>query len=74
MKTISVMVDVEVELSDIETSDLVEELERRGQEPEDPEALVNVLRESLVHDWLRKSNPPQAVRDAYYQVYGRILL
>jgi len=71
---VTVNTDVEIDLSEIDTDGLIEELEGRGQE--DIGAIVSmsdIVDMPLVLSWLRSSNPPKEIRDWFYQVKGRIL-
>lgn len=70
--------DVEVDLSEIDLDDLREELAERELD-EGAKALAGeegisaIVDQHLVLEWLRHSNPPQEIRDWYYETKGKIL-
>jgi hypothetical protein len=62
--------DCEPDLGMEETSALIEELRNRD---ENYQSLAEFFSDGAVDAWIRQNNPPQAVRDAYWQTVGRIL-
>lgn len=67
MRTITV--DVEVDLSDFSDSEIFEEAESRR----DTVYIGELLDRPSVLAWLRASNPPQDVRDWFYEFKCQIL-
>lgn len=67
MRTISV--DVEVDLADFSDSEIFEEADSRR----DSAYIGELLDRPAVLSWLRGSNPPQDVRDWFYEFKGQIL-
>ncbi len=70
----------EASLDSFEDHEIEEEYDARdlrGYEPaeEGPECsdMADLFRDLAVDAWLRSSNPPQAIRDAYWNTVGRIL-
>ena len=70
MRGVDLCQDCEVDLSMEATESLISEL--RGRD-ENYQTLSDFFSEAAVEKWLRSSNPPQDVRDAYWQVIGGIL-
>ena len=74
MPTVSTYVDVDVDLIDFDTDDLIEELERRGKlmsttnNPSDNEKLIATIYEN------RRMGMPyeQELNELFYHVLGRI--
>ena len=64
-------VDEESSLDDFDSDDLVSELKRRDFGT--PGGFAEFLGTVAGSDWLRGANPPQEIRDAYWQEFGRIL-
>lgn len=57
-------------LADFDDQEMADELHGRGA----PEPMADAFASQAVTDWLRSANPPQEVRDAYWEQFGRILL
>lgn len=57
-------------IGDFDTHELQNELADRNAL--DPDA-QELLGDRVVEEWLRSSNPPQVVRDAFWKHIGRIL-
>ena len=72
--TVSANVDVDVDLEDVDTDDLIEELESRGQyvenmEPRDVKEMIQTI-------WMKRRTNQSFDReldDLIYQVTGRIV-
>lgn len=58
------------DITEFSADDLRSELDRRSEFSGD---LAEILGDHKLFAWLRDSNPPQEVRDAYWSAYGRIL-
>lgn len=65
-------VDEETELCDFTTSELRDELEDRGESISDTDFSA-FFSTPAGAEWLRSANPPQELRDAYWNEFGRIL-
>lgn len=70
--------EVEVDLSDVDLDDLREELAEREIDEgakvlAGEEGISAIFNQHLVLEWLRHSNPPQEIRDWYYETKGKIL-
>ena len=77
-KTIYTEVEVDVNLVDFETADLIEELESRGELPETSYSglLPDNIKELVEQIWMRRRNGQDYQRqldDLIYAVTGRIL-
>ena len=74
-KTVYTEVEVEVDISEFDTTDLIEELEDRGELPSSSSSLYdsNQLVEQI---WMRRRNGQDYQRqldDLIYQITGRIV-
>lgn len=69
-KTIDVDVTIDVDdiIEEIETDDLIAELQRRNR---DPSSRVNLL--TIFEEFQRRGDAPQCLKDFLYDALGRIL-
>lgn len=70
----TITIDVDVDLEDFDTQELIEEIESR-EDADDylGSRFLALLGSPSVLAWLRNSSPPQEVRDWYYGAKGSIL-
>jgi hypothetical protein len=76
MPYITVNTDVDIDLYDIDTEDLIEELERRGKNPNDIEMINLELKEMVEKIWMnrRTGKGYQAELDQLiYDVLGKVI-
>jgi hypothetical protein len=76
MPYITVNTDVDIDLYDIDTEDLIEELERRGKNPNDIEMINLELKEMVEKIWMnrRTGKGYQAELDQLiYNVLGKVI-
>lgn len=76
MPYITVNTDVDIDLYDIDTEDLIEELERRGKNPNDIEMINLELKEMVEKIWMnrRTGKGYQAELDQLiYSTLGKVI-
>jgi hypothetical protein len=76
MRYITVNTDVDIDLYDIDTEDLIEELQRRGKNPNDIEMINLELKEIVEKIWMnrRTGKGYQAELDQLiYNVLGKVI-
>jgi len=76
MPYITVNTDVDIDLYDIDTEDLIDELERRGKNPNDIEMINLELKEMVEKIWMnrRAGKGYQAELDQLiYNVLGKVI-
>jgi len=76
MPYITVNTDVDIDLYDIDTEDLIDELERRGKNPNDIEMINLELKEMVEKIWMnrRTGKGYQAELDQLiYNVLGKVI-
>lgn len=76
MPYITVNTDVDIDLYDIDTEDLIDELERRGKNPNDIEMINLELKEMVEKIWMnrRAGKGYQAELDQLiYSVLGKVI-
>jgi hypothetical protein len=76
MPYITVNTDVDIDLYDIDTEDLIDELERRGKNPNDIEMINLELKEMVEKIWMnrRTGKGYQAELDQLiYDVLGKVI-
>ena len=76
MPYITVNTDVDIDLYDIDTEDLIEELQRRGKNPNDIEMINLELKEIVEKIWMnrRTGKDYQAeLNQLIYNVLGKVI-
>ncbi len=76
MRYITVNTDVDIDLDDIDTEDLIDELERRNKKPTDNEMINLELKELIEKIWLnrRTGKDYQTQLDQLiYDVLGKVI-
>ncbi|CAB4130471.1 hypothetical protein UFOVP119_95 [uncultured Caudovirales phage] len=65
-------VEVEVNLGDIDTEDLLDELRRRGGDAADPQECAGLL-DTIYHEYRNSGQATPALREYLYRAIGRVL-
>jgi hypothetical protein len=76
MPYITVNTDVDIDLDDIDTEDLIEELERRGKNPNDIEMINLELKEIVEKIWMNRRTGKEyqsELNELIYNVLGKVI-
>jgi hypothetical protein len=76
MRYITVNTDVDIDLDDIDTEDLIEELERRGENPNDIKMINLELKEIVEKIWMNRRTGKEyqsELNQLIYNVLGKVI-
>ena len=76
MPYITVNTDVDIDLDDIDTEDLIEELQRRGKNPNDIEMINLELKEIVEKIWMNRRTGKEyqsELNELIYNVIGKVI-